>query len=52
MAEQSHHTARVTASYTRSIGISQRVTPLEVSWTGEMRTRYAPNQSLDELLSN
>ncbi|KAJ4141437.1 multisubstrate pseudouridine synthase 7 [Fusarium equiseti] len=44
MAEQSHHTARGTASYTRSIGISQRVTPLEVSWTGEMRTRFSDFQ--------
>lgn len=52
MAEQSHHAARGTASYTRSIGISQRVTPLEVSWTGEMRTRYAPSQSSDERLRN
>ncbi|KAJ4010414.1 multisubstrate pseudouridine synthase 7 [Fusarium irregulare] len=44
MAEQSHHAARGTASYTRSIGISQRVTPLEVSWTGEMRTRFSDFQ--------
>ncbi|RGP60155.1 hypothetical protein FSPOR_10838 [Fusarium sporotrichioides] len=44
MAEQNHHTARGTTSYTRSIGISQRVTPLAVSWTGEMRTRFSDFQ--------
>ncbi|KAF4417440.1 hypothetical protein F53441_14517 [Fusarium austroafricanum] len=44
MAESSHHTARGTASYTRSIGISQRVTPLAISWTGEMRTRFSDFQ--------
>ncbi|GKU01414.1 multisubstrate pseudouridine synthase 7 [Fusarium langsethiae] len=44
MAEQNHHTARGTTSYTRSIGISQRVTPLAISWTGEMRTRFSDFQ--------
>ncbi|KAF9771145.1 hypothetical protein IL306_011248 [Fusarium sp. DS 682] len=44
MAEQSHHTARGTASYTRSIGIRQRVTPLATTWTGEMRTRFSDFQ--------
>ncbi|KAJ4268613.1 multisubstrate pseudouridine synthase 7 [Fusarium torreyae] len=44
MTEQSHHTARGTASYTRSIGISQCVTPLAISWTGEMRTRFSDFQ--------
>ncbi|KAF5019634.1 hypothetical protein F66182_8359 [Fusarium sp. NRRL 66182] len=44
MVEQSHHTARVSSSYTRSIGISQRVTPLAVPWTGEMRTRFTDFQ--------
>ncbi|KAL4726224.1 multisubstrate pseudouridine synthase 7 [Fusarium chlamydosporum] len=44
MAEQSHHAARGTASYTRSIGIGQRVTPLAISWTGEMRTRFSDFQ--------
>ncbi|KAF4338578.1 multisubstrate pseudouridine synthase 7 [Fusarium beomiforme] len=44
MADQSHHTARGTASYTRSIGISQRVTPLATTWTGEMRTRFSDFQ--------
>ncbi|KAM0246651.1 hypothetical protein ACHAP5_004588 [Fusarium lateritium] len=44
MAEQTHHAARATASYTRSIGVSQRVTPLTISWTGEMRTRFSDFQ--------
>ncbi|SCV25676.1 related to pseudouridine synthase TruD/Pus7 [Fusarium fujikuroi] len=44
MAEQSHHAVRGTASYTRSIGISQRVTPLATPWTGEMRTRFSDFQ--------
>ncbi|KAF5629124.1 multisubstrate pseudouridine synthase 7 [Fusarium tjaetaba] len=44
MAEQSHHAVRGTASYTRSIGISQRVTPLATQWTGEMRTRFSDFQ--------
>ncbi|KAI1021584.1 hypothetical protein LB504_012885 [Fusarium proliferatum] len=44
MAEQSHHAVRGTTSYTRSIGISQRVTPLATPWTGEMRTRFSDFQ--------
>ncbi|PNP78456.1 hypothetical protein FNYG_08402 [Fusarium nygamai] len=44
MAEQSHHAVRGTASYTRSIGISQRATPLGTQWTGEMRTRFSDFQ--------
>ncbi|RKL34764.1 hypothetical protein BFJ70_g8120 [Fusarium oxysporum] len=44
MAEQSHHAVRGTVSYTRSIGISQRVTPLATPWTGEMRTRFSDFQ--------
>lgn len=42
MADQTHYATRGSASYTRSIGISQRVTPLAIQWTGEMRTRYEP----------
>ncbi|KAF5668896.1 pseudouridine synthase [Fusarium heterosporum] len=44
MAEQSHHAARGTAAYNRSIGVRQRVTPLAMTWTGEMRTRFSDFQ--------
>ncbi|KAF4979643.1 hypothetical protein FZEAL_4200 [Fusarium zealandicum] len=44
MADQAHYTVRASASYTKSIGISQRVTPLTITWTGEMRTRFSDFQ--------
>ncbi|KAM6539885.1 multisubstrate pseudouridine synthase 7 [Fusarium falciforme] len=44
MADQTHYATRGSASYTRSIGISQRVTPLAIPWTGEMRTRFSDFQ--------
>ncbi|KAF4465264.1 multisubstrate pseudouridine synthase 7 [Fusarium albosuccineum] len=39
-----HYTTRGSASYTRSLGIRQRVTPLAITWTGEMRTRFSDFQ--------
>ncbi|KAM5351415.1 hypothetical protein ACJ41O_004138 [Fusarium nematophilum] len=44
MADQAHIATRGSASHTRSIGITQRVTPLAISWTGEMRTRFSDFQ--------
>lgn len=39
MADQPYYAARVSASYTKTIGITERVTPLETVWTGELRAR-------------
>ncbi|KAJ3528781.1 hypothetical protein NM208_g10049 [Fusarium decemcellulare] len=39
-----HYATRGSASYTRSLGIRQRVTPLAITWTGEMRTRFSDFQ--------
>ncbi|PHH91087.1 hypothetical protein CDD83_1715 [Cordyceps sp. RAO-2017] len=44
MADQEHYNARGTASHSRSIGITQRATPLTLTWTGDQRVRFTDFQ--------
>lgn len=39
--DKEHFNARAGSSYAASIGITHRTTPLQCSWTGDMRVRYA-----------
>ncbi|KPM41507.1 Multisubstrate pseudouridine synthase 7 [Neonectria ditissima] len=44
MAEQPHFTVRGTASYNKTLGITQRATPLTATWTGDLRARFSDFQ--------
>lgn len=41
MSEQAHYNVRQSASHAKSIGITQRATPLRFPWVGDLRVRYA-----------
>ncbi|RDA94173.1 hypothetical protein CP533_6635 [Ophiocordyceps camponoti-saundersi (nom. inval.)] len=44
MAQVPGHVMRGGASYSRSIGITNRATPLTLAWTGDQRARYSDFQ--------
>ncbi|PNY27897.1 Multisubstrate pseudouridine synthase 7 [Tolypocladium capitatum] len=44
MHDQAHYNIRGTASHSRSIGITQRATPLAFAWTGKQRVRFSDFQ--------
>ncbi|KFA81450.1 hypothetical protein S40288_03332 [Stachybotrys chartarum IBT 40288] len=44
MASQPHFSARGSAAHMRSLGITQSITPLPTSWTGELRVRFSDFQ--------
>ncbi|PFH60655.1 hypothetical protein XA68_10567 [Ophiocordyceps unilateralis] len=44
MAQVARHVVRGGASYSRSIGITNRATPLALAWTGDQRARYSDFQ--------
>lgn len=39
MSEQAHYNVRQSASHAKSIGITQRATPLRFPWVGDLRVR-------------
>lgn len=39
MAEAAHYNMRGSASHARSLGITQRATPLALAWAGDLRVR-------------
>ncbi|KAM4054603.1 tRNA pseudouridine synthase D (TruD) domain-containing protein [Hirsutella rhossiliensis] len=44
MADQAQFSVRGGASHSRSIGITQRATPLALAWTGDQRVRFSDFQ--------
>ncbi|KAK7422405.1 multisubstrate pseudouridine synthase 7 [Neonectria punicea] len=44
MAEQPHFTVRGSASYNKTLGITQRATPLAATLTGDLRARFSDFQ--------
>ncbi|KAL7923944.1 pseudouridine synthase [Trichoderma austrokoningii] len=44
MSEQAHYNVRQTVSHTKSIGITQRATPLRFPWIGDLRVRFSDFQ--------
>ncbi|KAK5990137.1 Multisubstrate pseudouridine synthase 7 [Cladobotryum mycophilum] len=44
MAEQAHYNVRQSASYAKTLGITQRATPLEFPWVGDLRVRFSDFQ--------
>ncbi|KAH7170399.1 pseudouridine synthase [Dactylonectria macrodidyma] len=44
MADQPHFAVRGSASYNKSLGITQRATPLAATWTGDLRARFSDFQ--------
>lgn len=41
MGDQAHYNVRQSASHAKSIGITQRATPLRFPWVGDLRVRCA-----------
>ncbi|EHK24552.1 uncharacterized protein TRIVIDRAFT_30039 [Trichoderma virens Gv29-8] len=44
MSEQAHYNVRQSASHAKSIGITQRATPLRFPWVGDLRVRFSDFQ--------
>ncbi|KAL6867939.1 tRNA pseudouridine synthase D [Trichoderma novae-zelandiae] len=44
MSEQPHYNVRQSASHAKSIGITQRATPLRFPWVGDQRVRFSDFQ--------
>ncbi|KAK1245070.1 hypothetical protein MKX08_004699 [Trichoderma sp. CBMAI-0020] len=44
MSELAHYNVRQTASHAKSIGITQRATPLRFPWVGDLRVRFSDFQ--------
>ncbi|KAH6998648.1 pseudouridine synthase [Ilyonectria sp. MPI-CAGE-AT-0026] len=44
MTDQPHFAVRGSASYNKTLGITQRATPLSAAWTGDLRARFSDFQ--------
>ncbi|KAL6801957.1 pseudouridine synthase [Trichoderma sp. SZMC 28012] len=44
MSDQAHYNVRQSASHAKSIGITQRATPLRFPWVGDLRVRFSDFQ--------